>query len=398
MIVNSITLQNFRNHEDSKVDFAPGINLITGRNGMGKTNLIDAIHYLCMSRSFATASDMYVVKQGSSGFFIEARLSGSIRASFRVTCTYTRGDGKKFLVNDSPLERLSDLIGLVPVVVLSPDDKRLTNEGPAERRSFLDAMISQVYRSYLTDLLEYRRIIRQRNRLLSMRGIRPDMLQIQLEPWNQQLAKAGAKIIARRRTVLARFSEFLEESYARISGIGLKPSFRYKTIANLPEEASEDEIADIFAGLIDENLEKETERQMTLSGPHRDDLILYLDEMELRKFGSQGQHRLFALALKMAQLAYFSDVLDDLPVFLLDDVFGDLDPAKVSILADMLNAHKGQAFITAANQAPFEGLIPFDTAQNRHFTVTEGPLIHISQPQPESDASDDDDDVHLPDE
>lgn len=375
MIVNRIRLENFRNHGATQVDFAPGINLITGRNGMGKTNLIDAIHYLCMSRSFATASDMYVVKQGSSGFFIEAELSGSIRSAFKLSCTYSRGDGKKFLVNESPLERLADLIGIVPVVVLSPDDKRLTNEGPAERRSFLDAMISQVYRSYLADLLEYRRIVKQKNRLLSLRSIRPDLLRIQLEPWNQQLAKAGAKIIARRRSVLGRFSGFLEQSYAQISGIGLRPSFEYKTINGIPEEADEAAIAEIFLALIAENTEKETERQMTLYGPHRDDLVFFLDKMELRKFGSQGQHRLFALALKMAQLAYFSDVLDDLPVFLLDDVFGDLDPAKVKVLADMLNAHQGQAFITAANQAPFEGLIPFDTARNQHFSVTDGPLV-----------------------
>ncbi|MCC5934608.1 MAG: DNA replication and repair protein RecF [Candidatus Cyclonatronum sp.] len=375
MIVNSIRLENFRNHEATEVNFAPGINLITGRNGMGKTNLIDAIHYLCMSRSFATSSDMYVVRQGSSGFFIEAQLSGSIRSAFGLSCSYSRGEGKKFRVNDSPLERLSDLIGIVPVVVLSPDDKRLTNEGPAERRSFLDAMISQVYRSYLTDLLEYRRIIRQRNRLLSMRNVRPDLLRIQLEPWNQQLAKSGAKIIERRRNVLARFARFLEDSYALISGIGLKPSFEYKTIAPVPEGADETHIAGLFAALIEDNHDKETERQMTLFGPHRDDLVFYLDGMELRKFGSQGQHRLFALALKLAQLAYFSDTLDDLPVFLLDDVFGDLDPAKVKVLADMLNAHTGQAFITAANQTPFEGLIPFDTARNRHFSVTDGPQV-----------------------
>lgn len=381
MIVNSIRLENFRNHEETEVQFAPGINLITGRNGMGKTNLIDAIHYLCMSRSFATASDMYVVRQGNSGFFIEAAFSGSIRSAFRLSCSYSRGEGKKFLINDSPLDRLADLIGMVPVVVLSPDDKRLTNEGPAERRSFLDRMISQVYRSYLNDLLEYRRIIRQRNRLLSMRGIRPDLLQIQLEPWNQQLARAGAKIIDRRRTVLARFSHFLEESYALISGIGLKPSFGYKTIAAIPEDDGEDDIAERFLALMAENADKETERQMTLYGPHRDDLVFYLDRMELRKFGSQGQHRLFALSLKMAQLAYFSDVLDDLPVFLLDDVFGDLDPAKVKVLADMLNAHAGQAFITAANQAPFEGLIPFDTTRNRHFSVTEGPVVSIVSAQ-----------------
>ncbi len=378
MRITKIKLKHFRNHSDTEVEFSSGINLITGKNGMGKTNLIDGIHYVCMSRSFATTSDMYVVEQGNSGFYIEATAEGSIRSTFTISCSYSRGDGKKFEVNGSPLDRLTDLIGRIPVVVLSPDDKKLTNEGPAERRSFLDAMISQVYKSYLNDLVEYRRIVRQRNKLLSVRNMRPDVIRIQLEPWDAQLAKSGAKIIDRRRSVLARFSSFLEESYERISGIGLKPGFEYKTIPGLEEKFGSDEIENVYLSLIRENFDKEIERQITLAGPHRDDIVFYLDDMELRKFGSQGQHRLFALALKLAELAYFSDVLDDLPVFLLDDVFGDLDPSKIIVLTEMLKSHKGQSFITAANQAPFEGLIPFGNEySNKKFSVTEGPVINI---------------------
>lgn len=376
MRINKLKLKHFRNHTDTEVEFSSGINLITGKNGMGKTNLIDGIHYVCMSRSFATASDMYVVEQGNSGFFIEATVEGSIRSGFTVSCSYSRGEGKKFEVNGSPLDRLTDLIGRIPVVVLSPDDKKLTNEGPAERRSFLDAMISQVYKSYLTDLVDYRKIVRQRNKLLSVRSIRPDIIRMQMEPWDAQLARAGARIIERRRNVLSTFGTFLEESYQRISGIGLKPGFEYKTIPGLRDEDDALKIEETYLKLIHENFDKEIERQITLSGPHRDDIVFYLDQMELRKFGSQGQHRLFALALKLAELAYFSHVLDDLPVFLLDDVFGDLDPSKILVLTEMLKSHKGQSFITAANQAPFEGLIPFgDAYSNKKFTVTEGPVV-----------------------
>jgi len=342
---------------------------------MGKTNLIDGIHYVCMSRSFVTASDMYVVEQGHTGFQIKAEVSGSTRKEFSVACTYNRGEGKKFSVNGSPLDRITELIGLIPVVVLSPDDKKLTNEGPAERRSFLDAMISQLYHSYLTDLVEYRKIVRQRNKLLSRAYTQPALIRQQLEPWDAQLAKSGAKIIERRQRVLARFSSFLEQSYEKISGIGLKPSFEYKTISRLKPEQEIDQIEAHYLELIQQNIDKEIERQLTLAGPHRDDLIFYLGDMELRKFGSQGQHRLFALALKLAELAYFSDVLEDLPVFLLDDVFGDLDPSKIQVLSEMLKSHRGQSFITAANQAPFEGLIPFDIEGNKRFYINSGPKV-----------------------
>lgn len=373
MIIKSLILQNFRNHTSTDISCGDSINLITGPNGSGKTNMIDAIHYLCMSRSFVTSSDMYVVKQGNTSFFIKAHLDGQIRSDFTLSCDYSRGEGKTFKVNESPLEKLADLIGIVPVVVLSPDDKKITNEGPAERRAFLDAMISQTSRSYLNDLIEYRKIIRQRNKLLSSTYMQSSVLTNMLEPWDHQLVQAGTRIIAKRMEVLRLFAGYLEEGYEKISGIKLKPSFIYKTICDT--DISANDIAENFRQTLMSQREKERERQMTLSGPHRDDLTFYLDGMELRKFGSQGQHRLFALSLKLAELSYFSDVLDDLPVFLLDDVFGDLDPSKIKVLTNMLMEHPGQSFVTAANEAPFDGLIPFDTPQNRRFTVQPGAIV-----------------------
>jgi len=367
MIIKRLSLTNFRNHAHTEIACGGGINLITGPNGAGKTNLIDAIHYLCMSRSFVTSSDMYVVKQGVSEFTIKADLDGQIRSDFSLSCHYSRGEGKTFKVNDSPLERLADLIGIVPVVVLSPDDKRITNEGPLERRAFLDAMISQTSRSYLNDLIEYRKIIRQRNKLLSSPHIHSSHFDSLMEPWDVQLVHSGTRIIAKRMDVLSRFSTYLERGYEKISGIKLKPSFIYKTICET--DLSTNEISETYLKMLSEVKEKERDRQMTLIGPHRDDLVFYLDGMELRKFGSQGQHRLFALSLKLAELSYFSDVLDDLPVFLLDDVFGDLDPHKIKVLTGMLLDHPGQSFVTAANEAPFDGLIPFKDTNNRRFTV-----------------------------
>lgn len=381
MRINTLHLRQFRNHGDSEIQFSPGVNLITGPNGAGKTNLIDAIHYICMSRSFTTSSDQYIMMQGTSGFSLQAAVEGNIRASFKVSCSYERGEGKQFSVNNSPLPRLTDLIGLIPVVVLSPDDKKITRDGPAERRAFLDKMISQVSHSYLSELVNYRKILQQRNRLLSAHNMRSDVIEAQLEPWNAQLAKAGAYIIYKRQQVLGQFSQFLEQSYKRISGIKLRPNFTYKSLSGLKLPAEQHQIEAYFKDLIDREKEREMERQLSLNGPHRDDLIFYLDDMELRKFGSQGQHRLFALALKLAELELFRELLEDLPIFLLDDVFGDLDPSKIKVLTTMLNAHEGQAFITAANQSPFKGLIPFEAGgTNKHIAVSHGPGISTVAP------------------
>ena len=349
------------------MEWAPHLNVITGPNGAGKTSLIDAVHYLCMSRSFVSSSDSYVIHQGESYFMIKGTFEGEIRSEFEVSCSYSRGEGKKIFVNEGPLNRLSDLIGMVPVVVLSPDDKRLTREGPAERRAFLDSFISQISSQYLRDLLEYRKIRKQRNSLLQQYSGAHHILEMYLEPWNKQLVQTGSRIVAKRFEVLEKFKIFLEKDYAMISGMNLTTGMEYKTFCEpsvFPEE-----IESAYYKELDASREKELEREQTLVGPHRDEIVFYLDETELRRYGSQGQHRLFAVSLKLAQLHYYSEELDDLPIFMLDDVFGDLDPHKTEILLKALQEHPGQVFITSANPVPFRDFVDFDGERNRLFSV-----------------------------
>ena len=370
MRVNKLKLLHFRNHTNTEVEFTSGINVITGPNGAGKTSLIDAAHYLCMSRSFVSTSDQYVIHQGESYFMIQGAFEGSIRSSFDVACSYSRGEGKKIFVNDSPLDRLSDLIGMVPVVTLAPDDKKLTREGPIERRAFIDSFISQISSGYLRDLIDYRRIRKQRNRVLQDFRDSPSILEAYLEPWNKQLIEKGSKIIAKRFEVLEAFKAYLAKDYAMISGMNLTTHIKYQTFCTPSSD-----IADIeqqYKERLEEALEKEMDREQTLVGPHRDEIMFYLDEFELRKFGSQGQHRLFALALKLAQLHYYSDELDDLPILLLDDVFGDLDLKKTEILIEALEKHEGQIFITSANPQPFLEYVNFDKPENKLFTINHG--------------------------
>lgn len=370
MRVTSLKLQNFRNHEETIVEWAPHMNVIVGQNGAGKTNLIDAIHYLCMSRSFVSSSDMYVVNQEATFFMIKGHFEGNIRSDFEVGCSYSRGEGKRIFVNESPLERLSDLIGMVPVVVLSPSDKKLTSDGPKERRSFIDSFISQISPAYLQDLLDFRKARKQRNKLLQeFRGSR-EMLIAYLEPWNAQLVEYGSRIMAKRSEVLNKFQGYLAQMYEEISGMRHEPHLEYQTFC----EPSEDEevVGDRYKAELEKELDHEIERELTLIGPHRDEIVFYLDDFELRKFGSQGQHRLFALALKLAQLLYFSDELDDLPIFLLDDVFGDLDAERTEVLLNALKEHAGQTFVTAANPIPFDDYLTFDGEENRKYKVEQG--------------------------
>jgi len=363
-------LQNFRNHVDTSVEWAPHMNVITGHNGAGKTNLIDAIHYLCMSRSFAASSDRYVVNQDAPYFMIKGHFEGNIRASFEVGCSYSRGEGKKIFVNESPLDRLSDLIGMVPVVVLAPEDKKLTSEGPKERRSFIDSLISQISHAYLKDLLDFRQARRQRNKLLQQfRGARSVLIEY-LEPWDAQLIEFGSRIVAKRTHVLNQFQDYLSKQYQIISGMEHKPHLQYQTFCEPSEDI--EEIKKRYGKALDEARDNELDRELTTVGPHRDEIVFYLDDFELRKFGSQGQHRLFALSIKLAQLFYFSEHLDELPIFLLDDVFGDLDTQRTEVLLQALIEHAGQTFITSASPVLFDQFVTFDGVKNRKYTVKKG--------------------------
>ncbi len=372
MKIRTLKLHGYRNHTDTFVEFTPHLNVITGANGSGKTNLIDAIHYLCMTKSFVASSDQYVVNYNQKYFMIEGKFEGAIRSSFKISCSYSRGEGKKVFVNDSPLERFSDLIGMVPVVVLSPNDLKLTSEGPVERRTFLDTLISQTSPEYLRNLIRYRKIRKQRNKLLQEYRGPLSTLQTQLEPWNLQLAKHGASIIFKRAEVLEKFKHYLELQYRLISGINLKPSLTYQTICEMPE--TEKELQELYLTLVEENFEKEAEREQTIVGPHRDEVVFFLDDMELRNFGSQGQHRLFSMALKMAQLFYYSDELDDLPIMLLDDIFGNLDQQKIDIITQTLTKHSGQTFITSASERPFDETLFGNNQQNAWFTIQNGSI------------------------
>lgn len=370
MQIQSLHLQGYRNHQDTMVELAPHINLITGPNGAGKTSLIDAIHYLCMSRSFVSASDQYIANSDQKYFMISGYFKGNIRSQFKIGCNYSRGEGKKVFVNDSPLDRFSDLIGQVPVVVLSPHDLKLTSEGPAERRQFIDSMISQISKPYLKLLITYRKIRRQRNRLLQeFRGPLSQLAQL-LEPWNVQLCKTGSAIIKKRADVLDQFQKYLLMQYQTITGLTLRPSLTYQTITEQTD--SVEQIEQEYARLLEENFEKEAEREITLIGPHRDEIVFFLDDMELRKFGSQGQHRLFSMSLKMAQLFYYTDELEDLPIMLLDDLFGNLDQKKTNTILETLNRHSGQTFITSATELPFDQFLFSDDNNNAWFTVENG--------------------------
>ncbi len=354
MILKQIKLKNFRAHIESEISFSDGLNIISGPNGLGKTNILEAVHYLCLTRSFLTSSDRYVLTRDASFFEIEGRFESDSGRALKVRIAFSPTEGKKIFVNGSHTVRASEFVGRIPVVIFSPDDYVITAGGPEERRRFMDTMISQSSRIYLDDLMRYRRILKQRNELLqrSRRMSSPPDGML-FGSWTSELIDVGSKIYAKRLAFLNLFSGLLAEAYARIGSVVERPGIRYEPLPGL-KEGSPSAIKTAFAKKLEEVERREQERGITLAGPHRDDLLFTLDDLPVRRYASQGQHRSFGMALKLAQYYYLLETTEESPVLLLDDVFDNLDEDRIRVFTSILKEPEmGQSLITAARKNIF---------------------------------------------
>lgn len=373
MILRSLRLQDFRAHEGTVVAFAPKVNLIYGRNGAGKTNLLEAVHYLCLSKSFIASQDAYVLRKGTSYFEVEGTFEGEQRAEMKVRLVYKPDEGKRIFVNGAPLDRLADIVGQLPVVVLAPADHALTAGGPEERRKFLDNTLSQARPVYLDDLLKYRRALKQRNALLLQakrtRRYQPELL----DSWNEELVVLGTRLIMARQQFLLKFADYLNEAYRQIDAIGEEPKLTYQSIATLRGPVTETEVAALFQQRLAENGQREREQGRSLVGPHRDEIRFQLNDFDVRRYASQGQHRTFGMALKLAKYFYLKERRSETPILLLDDVFGDLDAHRTQVFLSLLQSDTvGQTLITAAGTHPFDGMVPFGAEENQQLHVRQG--------------------------
>ncbi len=374
MLLRTLTLRAFRAHRESHLVLAPKLNLFHGSNGAGKTNVLEAVHFLCLAKSFLTDKDSQALRAGEPMFELEGMFEGERRPRLTVRLVYTRQGSKRILVNGSPLERLSDIVGNVPTVVFSHLDHGLTAGGPDVRRRFLNNVISQSRPVYLDDLVKYRRILRQRNELLAQgrRNGRPVSASL-MEPWNEELIHRGTRLVTARSDFVEQFGGYLEKAYRLMGTATERPSMGYSTLGRVRETAEPSQIRTAFLAQLDQIAHREAVMGYTLIGPHRDDLAFKMDGRPLRNYASQGQHRTFTLALKLAQYLYLHDQTEELPILLLDDVFDTLDSGRVQIFLSLLQGGTvGQSLITAAQSHPFESSVPFTAEENKLLTVRDG--------------------------
>jgi len=373
MIVTRIQLRHFRNHTASALEFGEGVNALLGDNGQGKTNILEAISYLGLTKSFYAATDTRVVQFEEASFEVDGvmRDGGGREHRVRVVCGRAAGE-KEFSVNGLRPERLAAVIGRFPLVVLSPDHGAITSGGPSERRKFLEITLAQVSPAYLEDLLEYRRVLRQRNLLLADGRRRGTLAGAVLDPWTASLAAHGARVVSRRRAFAAEFTSYVDPAYRRLVPSGERPGLEYVGAVN------GDAVVEIEAALLralEYTSREERLRGVTLVGPHRDDLRLLINGKDVQQFASQGQHKTLLVAFKIAEFRYVQERRDEAPVLLLDDVFSELDRARATRILGLVE-ELGQCMITATDEGVFHGALRWG-ARHRRYAVQGGTVCSL---------------------
>ena len=353
MQITELTLRSYRSYETLHLAFDSGVQIFLGANAQGKTNIIEALYYAAFGRSHRTSSDAELIRVGADGAYIGL--------SFRrhdvpgeLSFTFARGARRRITYAGESL-RQRDLVGLLPMVLFSPEDLFLVKGAPALRRRYLDAELSQASPAYYGELLRYTRILKQRNAVL--KDIRERLAAPEdLSPWDAQLARSAAYIVTRRIAAVAQLGA-LSARVQAVLAAGEELALAYEIAGARGEDFAEDDMTESlhvwYNKMLCEGRARDIARAATGVGPHLDDLVLRVGGMSLRSYGSQGQQRTGALALKLAELFYLQENIGEAPILLLDDVMSELDADRRRALLDFIRHEHIQTFITATDAAYF---------------------------------------------
>ncbi len=363
-----LKLTQFKNYEHQVLDLSPRLNCFTGLNGAGKTNLLDAVHYLCLCKSHTGLPDRNLVRHTGEFFRLEGRFEREGETE-NVVIKLIPGQRKDIERDGAPFERQTDYIGQYPVVMIAPDDVSLVQEGSEERRRFLDATLSQIFPEYLHKLLVYNTLIKQRNALLKQFAEERRFDAALLEALDRQLPGPAQLLFERRQAFVLELAPLFQEFYAAISGSRELVSLAYDS------DLSEGN----FLSKLNDALEKDRILQRSTFGPHRDDLLLFMDGQPVKKFASQGQLKSFLLALRLAQYEVLRREKNTAPLLLLDDIFDKLDAQRVRQLVGLLLGRNfGQIFITDAQKERMEAIMASFGTEYLLFTVEDGKAAPVS--------------------
>ena len=339
MIIKSIELKNFRNYEQLQIDFDKATNILFGDNAQGKTNILESAYVSATTKSHKGSRDKEMIRFGEEESHIRTVVCKR-EQDFQIDIHLKKNRAKGIAINQVPIKKASDLFGILNIVFFSPEDLNIIKDGPTERRRFLDLELCQLDKIYLSDLTAYNKVLKQRNTLLKDMIYRPDLKET-LPIWDEQLIEYGKRIIRRRQTFVSELYEIVQEIHSNLSGNKELLTLKYEP--NVESMFFEDEL---FRAS-----ERDRKLCQTSVGPHRDDISFLLGDIDIRKFGSQGQQRTAALSLKLSEIELVKKSIGDTPVLLLDDVLSELDSNRQNYLLNSI--HDIQTIITCTGLDEF---------------------------------------------
>ena len=365
MVLDRLILTNFKNYTEADISLCGNVNCFIGNNGAGKTNLLDAVYYLSFCKSYFNPVDQQNIRLGTDFFAIHGHYGDTV-----YSCILKRGQAKQMRCNKKAYKALMEHIGKLPLVMVSPSDQSLITGGSDLRRKFVDGVISQTDRTYLEHLIQYGKTLEQRNRLLKQMWEDRVWEEAMVAVWDEQLIRHGEYLYDCRQQFITDFIPLFEEYYHNIAGTDEPGIIAYqRDERSLDIQLYESRQADKYA-------------QYTTCGPHKDDILFSLgEEMSVKRFGSQGQQKSFALALKLAQFQYLNDHLGQKPILLLDDIFDKLDMLRVKQLIALVGSERfGQVLLTDTQpwrvQAIFDEL---PQLEHRLFNVQKGTIDELGR-------------------
>lgn len=366
MRLNSLQLVNYRNYDNLYLEFHKKVNLLVGKNGQGKTNIVESIYMLSFGKSFRTNKDKEIIKFDNENLYVGGNFS---KEHSNGLIEIAIGKNKKGIkVNKVHVQKIYELLGTINVVIFSPEDLRLVKEGPKERRSFVDKEISQIIPKYYNYLTNYNKILHQRNQLLKSKFIDQSLLDV----YDESLARYGSYIYILRRDFIKKIANISKNMHDKLTGGLENLVITYRNQIDICEDDTISTVYNRFLDKLISNRQHDIDTRTTKYGLHRDDLNIYVNELDVRLYGSQGQQRTASISLKLSEIELIKNEVGEYPILILDDVFSELDETRQKLLVDNLSVV--QMFITTA-EVSHKNI--FDKTNTTIFNIEKGRVVNI---------------------
>jgi len=361
MHINSIKLKNFRNHLETELTFTDGINVLFGNNGVGKTSILEAISISSISKSFVTNTDVTLINKDANQYHISTNCTNDFDIPYKINISFATKHPKEISTNIEKRLLPKDIIGEIPLVVLSPDYKKITSGSPEFRRQFINGLLSQASKNYLEKLYEHRKILKQRNSMLSqfkgnLTKNNENLLPI-LSQWTQALINVSSTLIVRRNDFINDFNPIFIEAYNSISNSKEEVNIVYQPDSINEIIINQNQVIEILEQRSQTILNSEIKRSTTLFGSQKDDIKICINGGTAKEYASQGQHKSLLIAIKSAEFQYLLEKKNETPIILFDDIFSELDNIRIAKVLKLLLKSKSQLFITLTDPSIIKNAI-----------------------------------------